>query len=48
MPLSVAIALNYPGYDIKFIYNEDPDELTNKMFIYIKDLTTKIGVYMIN
>ena len=46
VPLSVASASNYPGindrtgesYDIKFIYNEDPDELINQMFIYIKEL----------
>ena len=29
VPLSVPIASNYPGYDIKFIYSEDPDELIN-------------------
>ena len=42
--LSVAIASNYPGindrtgysFDIKFIYNEVPDELINQICMYIK------------
>ena len=47
IPLSVAIATNFPGYDIKFIYNKDTNELINQMFKYIYELTLRIGAYMI-
>ena len=36
------------SYDITFIYNKDPDKLIHQMFMYIKELASKIGVYMIN
>ena len=48
VPVSVAIASNYPAYDINIIYNEVPYELINQMLSYIKELASKIGAYMIN